>query len=156
MSDFSDWDPDVLASILKEEPDLEALPPIPNRLRHLLERCLAKHPNQRMRDVGDVRLELEIAHEERAAAGATVSVQGVSPLLIAGVAVAALAVPPPRDAHLRGQHGHRRLVAAHAHFGQRAARVDDRDQLAGVLRVGPVDVDVGLRVGRAQVVEVAG
>ncbi len=50
---------DVLAAILKEQPDLNALPPLPARVHSLLERLLQKDPSQRMRDVGDVRLELE-------------------------------------------------------------------------------------------------
>ena len=32
---------------------------VPRRLRELLERCLARDPRQRVRDMGDVRLELE-------------------------------------------------------------------------------------------------
>ncbi len=61
---------DVLAAILKEQPDTDALPPIPERLRHVLDRCLDKDPNRRMRDVADVRIELEVARQERARAGA--------------------------------------------------------------------------------------
>jgi Tol biopolymer transport system component len=61
---------DVLAAILKEPPDLEALPPLPPRLRALLERMLEKDPKLRMRDVGDVRLELQAALGERAQSGA--------------------------------------------------------------------------------------
>ena len=50
---------DVLASVLKQEPDWTLLPPaIPARLRSLLERCLERRPGERIRDMGDVRWEL--------------------------------------------------------------------------------------------------
>jgi len=57
---------DILAAILKEHPDFDALPPLPQRLRVLLERMLQKDPKLRLRDVGDARLELEASHEESA------------------------------------------------------------------------------------------
>ena len=57
---------DILAAILREDPDLDALPAIPPTLKHVLQRCLEKQPARRMRNVGDVRLELEVAREERA------------------------------------------------------------------------------------------
>jgi Tol biopolymer transport system component/predicted Ser/Thr protein kinase len=51
---------DVMASVLKSEPDYKALPPgTPPRLRRLLERCLQKDPRQRWHDAGDVRVELD-------------------------------------------------------------------------------------------------
>jgi eukaryotic-like serine/threonine-protein kinase len=51
---------DTVAAILKTEPDWSLLPSdTPPRLRELLERCLAKDARQRVRDMGDVRLELE-------------------------------------------------------------------------------------------------
>lgn len=51
---------DTLAAVLKEEPNWSALPPeTPPMLRRLLRRCLAKKPSERMRDFGDIRLELE-------------------------------------------------------------------------------------------------
>ncbi len=51
---------DILASILKDEPSWEKLPPdTPRRLERLLYRCLAKNPRRRLRDIGDARLELE-------------------------------------------------------------------------------------------------
>ena len=51
---------DVLAAVLKDEPNWAALPATtPPGLRRLLRRCLAKDPRQRLRDMGDVRLELE-------------------------------------------------------------------------------------------------
>jgi Tol biopolymer transport system component len=48
---------DMMASILKEEPDLETLPvDTPPAIRLLLNRCLAKDPKQRLRDMGEARL----------------------------------------------------------------------------------------------------
>ncbi len=50
---------DVLASVLKETPDLEALPAdLPPALRRLLARCLERDPKNRLQWIGDARLEL--------------------------------------------------------------------------------------------------
>ena len=51
---------DVLASVLKSEPEWAALPTAtPPRLRHLLARCLERDPKRRLRDIGEARLALE-------------------------------------------------------------------------------------------------
>ena len=51
---------DVMASVLKSEPDYRGLPPtLHPKLRELLHRCLEKDPKQRWHDMGDVRLDLE-------------------------------------------------------------------------------------------------
>jgi serine/threonine protein kinase/Tol biopolymer transport system component len=50
---------DVLAAILNSEPDWSALPPaLPPSVHRLLRRCLEKNPRNRLRDIGDARLEL--------------------------------------------------------------------------------------------------
>ncbi len=50
----------VLASVLKDEVDLDALPgETPARLRELIERCLRKKPKQRLQAIGDARILLE-------------------------------------------------------------------------------------------------
>jgi serine/threonine-protein kinase len=55
---------DVRANVLKDEPDFEALPrDLPAEIRKLVERCLKKDPSQRLRDIGDARLEIESALE---------------------------------------------------------------------------------------------
>ena len=61
--------PDVLASILRDEPELERLPAeTPPQLRLLVERCLRKDPHERLQDIGDARLELaELATTQRGA-----------------------------------------------------------------------------------------
>ena len=51
---------DSIAKILEREPDWSALPaatPVP--IRRLLLRCLAKDPKQRLRDFGDIRIEID-------------------------------------------------------------------------------------------------
>ena len=51
---------DTIAKILEREVDLKPLPAsTPARVRELLERCLAKDPRQRLRDIGEARLTLE-------------------------------------------------------------------------------------------------
>src|SRR4030095_15029402 len=44
---------EILASVIKEQPDLSA---VPVRVRRLLERCLEKDPKNRLRDIGDMEL----------------------------------------------------------------------------------------------------
>ncbi len=53
---------DVLASVIKSEPDWNALPAdTPPRLRELIRRCLIKDPKQRLRDIGEARIAIEEA-----------------------------------------------------------------------------------------------
>jgi serine/threonine protein kinase/Tol biopolymer transport system component len=50
----------VLASVLKDHPDLSALPrDLPPRLNDLVERCLRKKPKRRLQSIGDARVLLE-------------------------------------------------------------------------------------------------
>ncbi len=50
---------DVLASVLRAEPDWARLPgETPPSVRRLLRRCLVRDPKARLRDIGDARLEL--------------------------------------------------------------------------------------------------
>ncbi len=63
---------ETMAAVLHLEPDWSALPSrTPARLRDLLERWLEKDPNNRPRDIGDARLEIEriLAEGEQASAG---------------------------------------------------------------------------------------
>src|SRR5437867_12243344 len=88
---------DVIAKILERDPDWEALPArTPPRVRELLERCLEKDPRRRVRDSGDVRMELEraLAAREWTSSGAIRIPQGSGPLWrsVLPWAVAALAV----------------------------------------------------------------
>jgi Tol biopolymer transport system component len=53
---------EILAAVVKSEPDWNQLPPsIPTRIRNLLRRCLQKDSRQRFHDAGDVRIEIEDA-----------------------------------------------------------------------------------------------
>jgi serine/threonine-protein kinase len=55
---------DVLASVLKETPNLDGLPKdSPMAIRRLVARCLEKEPKQRLQWIGDARLELEATDE---------------------------------------------------------------------------------------------
>jgi hypothetical protein len=50
---------DVLASVLRDEPNWAALPPeTPPSVKRLLRRCLQKDPQLKLRHAGDARLEL--------------------------------------------------------------------------------------------------
>jgi hypothetical protein len=56
---------DVLAAVLRDDPDLKGLPrDVPPAVSRLLRRCLRRDPARRLRDMGDARLELEEAFEE--------------------------------------------------------------------------------------------
>jgi eukaryotic-like serine/threonine-protein kinase len=51
---------EILAAILKDEPDWSALPAAtPAVARELMRRCLQKDPRQRLRDIGEARIALE-------------------------------------------------------------------------------------------------
>jgi serine/threonine protein kinase/Tol biopolymer transport system component len=55
---------DSIARILEREPDWSALPATtPEAIRRILFRCLAKNPKQRVRDIGDVRIEIDALDE---------------------------------------------------------------------------------------------
>ncbi len=91
---------DTIARILEREPEWAALPastPVP--IRRLLFRCLAKNAKQRLRDVGDVRIEID-AIDEVVPGVADVSVAAAVPAwrtwlpwaLVAALAAAAAGV----------------------------------------------------------------
>ena len=68
---------DSIAKILEREPDWSALPAAtPASIRRLLLRCLAKDPKQRLRDIGDVRLEIDAIDE--VLPGATETVEALA------------------------------------------------------------------------------
>jgi serine/threonine-protein kinase len=51
---------DVLASVVTREPNWDAVPAaMPPRIVALLRRCLRKEPRDRLRDIGDARIEIE-------------------------------------------------------------------------------------------------
>ena len=54
----------TLAEVMKSDPDLASLPADASpALGSALTRCLTKDPNQRLRDIGDVRLAMDAAFE---------------------------------------------------------------------------------------------
>ena len=56
---------DVLAAVVSTEPDWTRLPAdTPPRLERLIRRCLEKDPRQRLRDIGDARIELDALLED--------------------------------------------------------------------------------------------
>jgi eukaryotic-like serine/threonine-protein kinase len=53
---------EILASVLREVPDWQAVPiSTPSKVRDLLRRCLQKEKNERARDAGDARIQIEEA-----------------------------------------------------------------------------------------------
>ncbi|MGE5325562.1 MAG: protein kinase domain-containing protein, partial [Deltaproteobacteria bacterium] len=79
---------DVLASIVKSDPDWNALPESTAlRIRELIRRCLTKDPKQRLRDIGDARIVIEET------ISGVVAIQESPP----GVSGAAPPLPPPRQ-----------------------------------------------------------
>ena len=57
---------DVIGSVVHKEPDWDALPEsVPRRVRRLIERCLRKNPQDRLRDIGDARIELNEEEGEK-------------------------------------------------------------------------------------------
>jgi len=95
---------EILASVLREEPDWRALPAsTPVKIRELLKRCLQKDSRQRLHDAADARIEIEEAlaapaMEELASAAKGVRALGRRAFLLSlctlllGVAVTGLAV----------------------------------------------------------------
>ncbi len=93
---------DTLAKILERDADLKALPAAtPPRVRELLERCLAKDPKVRLRDIGDARIALDEVLAARSPSGRLVVTEvpgegaarrGVSLLTVAIVGVIGLGV----------------------------------------------------------------
>jgi serine/threonine-protein kinase len=71
---------DVLAAVLKSEPDLSLLPPKLNpRVRELLRRCLEKNQKERWHAIGDTRVEIDsILADPRGAVAAQQDEAGVS------------------------------------------------------------------------------
>jgi serine/threonine protein kinase len=86
---------EIMASALKEAPDLNRLPAsTPLAIRRLIERCLSKDPKQRLQAIGEARIVLSGPMEEPATAALTApsrSRLGWVAWAVAGVATLALA-----------------------------------------------------------------
>jgi Tol biopolymer transport system component/serine/threonine protein kinase len=75
---------DTIAAILEREPNWQALPAAtPPTVRHLLRRCLEKDVARRLRDAGDVGVEIEEALTRLRG-------RGVNRILVAGIAAGSL------------------------------------------------------------------
>ena len=86
---------DILAAVVRAEPDWQALPEVtPLLLRTLLRRCLQKDRSLRLRDVGDARIEIQeaLAAPQDANAKQAPAASGSKLLVATGVAAAALAI----------------------------------------------------------------
>jgi Tol biopolymer transport system component len=84
---------DVLAAVIKTDPEWEALPPdLPAAMRMTIRHCLMKDPAHRIRDIGDARLALSGAFNTETAVPAVsqVIVRGRSARTAATVAIAAV------------------------------------------------------------------
>lgn len=55
----ADTFPDTLVKVLSEEPDWSALQNVPHAIQRLLQRCLRKDLQSRLRDIADARLEID-------------------------------------------------------------------------------------------------
>ena len=79
---------DTLAAIISRDPDWSAIPPdVPVAVRNVLRRCLAKDPQQRLRDIADARFDLAADPEVATIAAA----RGPAlPWIIAGILVVAM------------------------------------------------------------------
>jgi eukaryotic-like serine/threonine-protein kinase len=87
---------DTLARVLEREPEWSQLPAAtPAAVRRLLRRCLEKDPRERLRDIGDARLELEDARDQGPPEGADAALAGrpraIAMWVGAGLALVALA-----------------------------------------------------------------
>ena len=105
---------DVLASILAREPDLAALPSAtPASIRRLIRRCLQKDRHERLRDIGDARIEIRDAlakadpemivtqvHRGSRERRALISALAVT-TLTAGAAIAWIVRPAPPPPEMR-------------------------------------------------------
>jgi Tol biopolymer transport system component len=75
----------ILASVLKDEPDWD---PVPAQMRRLLRRCLVKDPARRLRDIGDA---MDLVGEEASGKVAPKPSRWL-PAALAALALAALAI----------------------------------------------------------------
>jgi len=97
---------EILAAILKGEPNWQALPAAsPWRIKDLLHRCLRKDPRERLHDISDARIEIEAPTDspsEAASARLRLSLLWVAAIsavtLIAGILVDRLLIKHPQPA----------------------------------------------------------
>ncbi len=84
---------DTLAHIIKGEPDWGCLPAgTPPHIRSLLGRCLEKDPKERLHDIADARIELQMTPRFVAGATSTSGIRGLRPAAIVAIGAAALII----------------------------------------------------------------
>jgi len=84
---------DVLAAVLRAEPDLAALPQdTPRSLRRVVEKCLVHDPNSRLQWIGDARVELESTDDNIQAEPPPATPRSWIGWAVAAVAIAAVSV----------------------------------------------------------------
>ena len=146
---------DVIAALLQTEPDWRLLPPnTPPAVDRVLRRCLRKDLRQRLRDIGDARIDLEEALEPPAAAtwSSAVGRERVRPFVraIAWLALGLIA----GGLIVRGLRRDAKSVQPAGHFlislpvGERFAGLDF--PAVTISSDGSVLAYVGTRGGRAQ------
>jgi eukaryotic-like serine/threonine-protein kinase len=82
---------DTIAEVLKSNVDFSVLPPsTPANVRRLLERCLQRDPRQRLRDIGDARVEMEPSAAQPLRPTMAVAPRGVQSKWLFSIAAAAL------------------------------------------------------------------
>ena len=95
-----DTSSDRIAKILEREPDWSALPvTTPATFRRVVVRCLAKDPRQRVRDIGDVRIDIDAVDEAPQVTPRATSARwaAVAALLAALIGWQARGVAPPPE-----------------------------------------------------------
>jgi Tol biopolymer transport system component len=85
---------EMLASILRDEPDWQA---VPGDARRLLRQCLEKDPRRRLRDIGDMRLLLETSPSNAVPARRAPWIAGGAVALAAIAALAWWTAPGPSN-----------------------------------------------------------
>ena len=100
---------DVLASVVRQDPDLKR---VPEKVRPMLERCLEKDPKKRLRDIGDAMLLLQSAPVTTVAAASRraplLALAGVATLFalaLAGISYVHFRETPPATDVVRFQMG---------------------------------------------------
>lgn len=106
---------DVLAAIVKTDPDWSRLPKLPPRVTELLHRMLDKDPRRRLRDAGEARVQLALAADEPATAADADHRPGpraaVAVLLAVGMGAGGLLVGMGLDSGAGGGTAERTLAA---------------------------------------------
>jgi Tol biopolymer transport system component len=93
---------DAIAAVLTREPDWARLPgDVPPAVRRLLQRCLAKDPAHRLRDIADAREHLHDASNAPAVTAPAVHRVPIAPLALLAAAVGIVALAIPAAVHLR-------------------------------------------------------